>query len=317
MYGPYVRAIGLISLIFLAYQNCSDVKFSEGNLPVLRSSIEDDKENKIITESFDTVFDVKTISSNMDVVWVVDNSGSMALEAAHVRDNILNFANQFSPSSDARMILIGRNGTTGTTVTIPTNDPRFFQLDLKVASTNSLILLDGLWNQQHTMSSEFFAAWRTGVPKAIVFVTDDNSSISASSFLSSMPSSIKQDIEVFHSIVALETKELSPCMAKPGSVYWDLSHQTDGDILNICETDWSSIFTTLASKIETRLSIAGKTNFKLFHPNITELLSVKINGEPLTPQQFQISESYLTISEGAFKGDITSIFSIEVRYKYE
>jgi hypothetical protein len=310
----------------MLFQNCGAARFSSVDKPsesgdVSGQDVSVDPNNpslKSRTETFQTQLNTTTSVSSMDVIWVVDTSGSMTQEAAHVRNNILRFANSFS--GDARMILIGNKGSSGNAVTIPRGDSRFTQLDLTIGSTDSLRKLLQLWDGRHSLSGALAAAWRPGVPKALIIVSDDNSSISADQFLNSIPDGVADEVKVVHSIVGLENKSLSPCMARSGAVYRELSKRTDGEIFNICETDWSGIFDQLAEKIESKLSNVLKTDFKVSKSEIKKLLSVSLNGHELAAGDFSFAADRVAIKEAAFlkyASGLSTKFTIEIRYIYE
>lgn len=78
----------------------------------------------------------------IDMVWAIDNSGSMNEEAAHVRQNFQNFVSSVSQKTNLHVALISQKGTAGTSVTMPSEDGvTHKQIDVPVGSTNALAMI--------------------------------------------------------------------------------------------------------------------------------------------------------------------------------
>lgn len=144
----------------------------------------------------------------VDIVVVIDNSGSMQEEIDAVEKNInVNFTNILQQSGvDYRVILLSRHEKKGRQTSIcvttplsgnaacpPTPDmpaftERFYQYSLKVDSLNSLVLLlstyDGTEPDEFGLAPEGWSKWlRPDASKVILEITDDNSTeMSASDF---------------------------------------------------------------------------------------------------------------------------------------
>jgi hypothetical protein len=136
----------------------------------------------------------------VDVIVVIDNSGSMQEEIDAVEQNInVNFANILQQSGvDYRVILLSRHEKKGRQTSIcvlaplsgntacpPTPDKpafteRFYQYSLKVDSLNSLVLivdtLDGTEQDEFLAAPLGWAGWlRPTAAKVFLEITDDNS----------------------------------------------------------------------------------------------------------------------------------------------
>lgn len=131
----------------------------------------------------------------VDIIWVVDNSSSMAPAIAQVRAGINAFADQlFASGLDYRMILLSlrepRGGGTYHTICIdpPLAGPacgdgeRFFHIDVNIGSTKpieqilgTLAQLDGYTDSANDGSAPWRALLRPEATKTIVVVSDDNS----------------------------------------------------------------------------------------------------------------------------------------------
>jgi hypothetical protein len=132
-------------------------------------------------------------SKQVDIVFVVDNSGSMSEEIAAIRDNInRNFAALVQDSGvDFRVILLSLYGTGGTTICLEpplagapctdglyaTNSDAFFHYNVEVASLDALCLL--LYTFDHPDPEERaprgWQEWlRPSAEKVFVLFTDDS-----------------------------------------------------------------------------------------------------------------------------------------------
>lgn len=144
-------------------------------------------------------------SKPVDVIMVIDNSGSMTEEIVGVQDNInANFASILNDGGlDYRVILLSKNGSATGSQSIcitpplsgnatctppptrPTNTARFFQYDFEVSSVNALSLVLSKYNapDPNGFTDAGYQAWlRPAAFKTIVVITDDNSSITPATF---------------------------------------------------------------------------------------------------------------------------------------
>jgi hypothetical protein len=78
-----------------------------------------------------------------DIIWLVDNSGSMDQEAATVRDNLAKFATTTSSFTNAQTWIVSAATNAPVTIAAPTGD-KIRQIDSYVGSTNGLGVLAGL-----------------------------------------------------------------------------------------------------------------------------------------------------------------------------
>lgn len=86
-------------------------------------------------------FPLTAAARPLDLVWVIDNSSSMAEEAAHVRANFSRFIAAVSERSDLRIALISlRDGVKSSAygVTMPSTSVPHQQIDLEIQSNNGL-----------------------------------------------------------------------------------------------------------------------------------------------------------------------------------
>ncbi len=153
--------------------------------------------------------EAELVKKPVDIIWVIDNSGSMGQEAAGVEDNINNAFAQIIEASgiDYRVIIVARHGKSNTYVCVeeplsgipvggcsvinntdpPVNKPpKFFHYSEFVASHDSLCELiktyDGTNNDDFGLAPSGWQVWlRPDAFKVFVEVTDDGISCSANS----------------------------------------------------------------------------------------------------------------------------------------
>ena len=138
----------------------------------------------------------------VDIIWMVDNSSSMAPAVAEVQAGLNAFANLIdSKGIDYKVVMLSKRGSTPTSnrhpICIPPplgtadcgNGPRFFHASMDVKSTQPLEQFLGTLDQtagyaqgDERGSEPWSQELRPNATKTIVVVTDDNSRFSAASF---------------------------------------------------------------------------------------------------------------------------------------
>lgn len=176
----------------------------------------------------------------VDIILVLDNSGSMEDELDAVEKNInLNFANILQQSGvDYRMILISRqrkaarteseeastsicvtsplSGLSTCPASKPVNSERFFQYSIKVDSENSFDRILSTYNAHDAfdLTKVGWSEWlRPGAKKVFLELTDDNANLSVDTFVQKLTALVpanfgteQQPNFVFHSIIGLQEK---------------------------------------------------------------------------------------------------------------
>jgi len=183
----------------------------------------------------------------VDIIWVVDSSGSMDFENRTVQDNLNRFSASISTSGiDHHVILIGEASQMN--VPPPLGGSEYFMhIDDKVGSNEGLEKL-----VEHYPDYQSFL--RPGAVKHFVAVTDDESDMSTDEFIAHVASFTDPgfpDGFTFHSIVAFGSIPIIGCItgAGIGWQYLTLSDLTGGVKQSICQTDWSPIFAALETAI--------------------------------------------------------------------
>jgi hypothetical protein len=184
--------------------------------------------------------EAELIQEPVDIILVIDTSGSMRDEAQAVEDNLnQNFASILDASGvDYRVILLARHregpradsGPDSTAICVqaplgggqcpspnPVFGPRFFHFNEKVESTTSFDLILSAYSAQDdsTPVASGYAGWlRPGAKKVFLEQTDDNAALPVAAFLASLQGLGPQHFGtnpaapsfVFHSITGIAQK---------------------------------------------------------------------------------------------------------------
>jgi hypothetical protein len=189
----------------------------------------------------------------VDIIFIVDNSGSMTEEAEFVRTQMNGFSAQIELSGiDYHVVLISSypdedNGIcidpplgSGNCPADDNNLPLYRHVDEKVGSNNPLAKLIAT-------EQEWRDSIRPESVKHIVVVSDDESEVSPNAFhnqfLALDPS---YENYVFHAIVCPWD---CPEAADIGQSYIDLVGQTGGVLGDLCAQDFQTVFDELADAV--------------------------------------------------------------------
>ncbi len=228
----------------------------------------------------------------VDIIWVIDTSGSMDDEASAVQNALNDFSSFIDGQMvDYRVVLIA----SANEMNVPPplgGGPRFRHVNVGVGSTDALEKIITTYPQ-----------WQDFLrPDALVHfvvVTDDESNISQGQFdsmLAGLTSPGFPNSYTFHSICSEETviftppppipPIMGPCSgglgaggaADPGLTYIDMVANTGGVWKSICSSDWAPIFTAVAQAVAVTTSIP--CTFDIPPPPM---------GETLDPNQVNVS----------------------------
>ena len=208
----------------------------------------------------------------IDVIWAIDNSGSMTFEAGEVQNNMNNFATQIlNQGLDVHVAVISEagppnpfGGTNGVCIPPPlgsgscpndTNLPTYLRVDAPVASTNSLFkIIEEYPNYKPVLRQKSL--------KYIAVVTDDESSMDAFTFIQQVGALDPGwfDTWKFFGVVCDGT----PCLGFPppcettGANYMDLISQTGGTLGSLCQgqSNFGAVFNALATTITQQIELA-------------------------------------------------------------
>jgi hypothetical protein len=192
----------------------------------------------------------------VDIIWVIDNSGSMDEEEDRVQNNMNSFASSIAASgADYHVIVI----TDVSHITVPPplgGSPQLLQVNQSIGSNNALQLTV----QTYPMWQSFL---RANSVKHFVVVTDDESDWSQSQFetqLAGLTAPGFPDGFKFHAIVAEDppwdfTSHCFTLAADIGQTYIDLQNSHMGLFFSLCDSDWSPLWPALAAEVTEGLAL--------------------------------------------------------------
>jgi hypothetical protein len=213
--------------------------------------------------------------AEVDVIVVIDTSGSMDEETNQVRTNLNDFATSIGKSGlDYRVVMIAEKPAIvpplpfmpGICVEPPLaaascadNAPTFHHLNQTVDSTDSLqLILDQFPAYQAWLRPEAY--------KVFIEVTDDNSDLAWTEFdkqlLAKSPAQFGDATHrryIFDSICGWKkgtaVLDANKCgsAVNIGDQYQNLSKLTGGIVDSVCETDYSGVFKNIAKGLITKL----------------------------------------------------------------
>ncbi len=194
----------------------------------------------------------------VDVIWVVDRSGSMRGEADIVQRNINDFAAAIGSSGiDYHVIMVSAMEFVSVPAPLGVDPERFLYVQHDVQSHDGLSApLDRF--------ADYQAFLRPAAATHFVVVTDDESGLGWSQFQTDMTAALGHAF-TFHTIASPPgSRHCDPiaCIiqqdgctgpngdaADNGDRYWALSMATGGQTLSICTPDWTGLFSTLTAAI--------------------------------------------------------------------
>ena len=207
-----------------------------------------------------------------DILFVIDNSGSMQVEAASVKTNMNQFSGKIVASGiDVHVVLISElGGDTGMCIDPPlgvgncpakdTKLPTFLHIDDGVGSTNALAKL----LEHHKTWKD---SMRPDAAKHIVIVSDDDSDMGANAFDAAFKALDPSYADYkLHAIVgAKDAGDVLWCIQDPvccaftasaGKVYLDLINKTDGLWGDLCKQDFKPVFDLLSTEVVKNAGLA-------------------------------------------------------------
>lgn len=224
---------------------------------------------------------VKANRAEVDIIVVIDTSGSMDEETKQVQQNINSFAQSIGQSGlDYNVIMIaakpqkvfplpGFPPLPGICVPAPLagadcadNPPKFHHLSTDVESTDSLQIILDKYSQ--------YEPWlRPTAYKVFIEVTDDNSALAYDAFDTQLLAKSSAQFGdatkrryIFNSIcgwkkgTAILSAEQCGTAVNTGDQYQHLSQLTGGVIDAVCEASYASVFDNIAKGLVTKLGCA-------------------------------------------------------------
>jgi hypothetical protein len=203
----------------------------------------------------------------VDIIFVIDTSGSMSDEKNFVQQNMNIFSQQiFLANIDHHVVMIAESSPEGPCINVPlgsgacpadTKLPEYLHVVEGVGSTNALekiLTTEQLWS----------SSIRPGSIKHLVVVSDDESSMDAGSFHNAFVALNPEYANyVFHAIVAFEAPDplecalganccltLIPLAEAVGEVYLQLVQQTGGVAGDLCDQQFGPVFNQIAMSVQ-------------------------------------------------------------------
>lgn len=217
-----------------------------------------------------------------DIIFALDNSGSMDEEAKFVQTHMNIFSYGIPPHIDPHVVVITADSTDDNGICIDpplgsgtcpndSNPPLFLHIPQFVASSDSLDLLLSLFDQYET-------SLRTDSVKHVVVVSDDNASLDATSFDQQFRDKLTAfgalPEYTFHGIFAYSEPLPFTCMNNPaadpccaptipwvyaadvGEEYAKLVNMTGGVAGNLCLQDFAPVFNAVTAAVEQSTKLA-------------------------------------------------------------
>lgn len=248
-----------------------------------------------------------------DIVFVVDNSGSMQDEAQAVQDNLNTFSTQIIESGiDVRVTLISSYPGNGYGICVDpplgvggcpstdSNPPLFNHLEQRVNSNDAL----------HRVL-EHQTAWgptvRPDSSLHFVVVSDDESSLSALDFDAQIRALHPDHIDYkLHAIVSMQD---CPEAARVGETYITLTQLTGGIASDLCLQDFQPVFDQLAteviagSQITCEWAIPQPEGNQTLNPNQVNVEFDDGEGEPEIIGRVESEADCATVADGWYYDD--------------
>ncbi|MEM7153167.1 MAG: hypothetical protein AAF799_10000 [Myxococcota bacterium] len=188
-----------------------------------------------------------------DIIFIVDNSGSMSFEAGEIQARMNDFSDQIIASGvDVHVVLISSYPDNGHGICIDAplgsggcpdldaNPPTFTHVDERVASHDA-------WERLLATHDQWAAALRPDSTKHLVVVTDDTSNMNVEEFNAAFLA-LNPNYEGYlhHSVVCHSNCNSA---AGIGERYIDLSNQTAGVAADLCDQDFQAVFDVLSTEV--------------------------------------------------------------------
>ncbi|MCH9681935.1 MAG: hypothetical protein K0V04_10915 [Deltaproteobacteria bacterium] len=195
----------------------------------------------------------EVIPAPADIIFVVDNSGSMTFEAEEIQARMNDFSSQIIDSGvDVSVTLVSSYPGNGNGICIdaplgfgncPTADdrfPHFIHVDAKVGSHDA-------WKNLLETHEEWATMLRPDSTKHIVVVTDDTSDMEWEEFKAELVELDPSYVDfVHHSVVCHSDCESA---AGIGENYIALSNESAGVAADLCNQDFQGVFDVLSTEV--------------------------------------------------------------------
>jgi hypothetical protein len=205
--------------------------------------------------------DKAPVAQGVDVIFVVDSSGTMLHALGQLQANIADFVDEFAAAGkDIRVVMITALDPAGDSPVARDQDKYLF---LQANVVGGLLFQSAI--DQFANYESFL---RPTAAVQFVMITSSNDVMSASSFQTAMKSLLGGKDFTQHAIASpsvnglpciSESQAWNPLCAFPipaicaalavGRTYNTLAEQTGGEQLSVCKDDWGDLFATLKESV--------------------------------------------------------------------
>lgn len=279
---------------------------------------------------------------NVDMVWIVDSSGSMIHEP--VRQNLEWFLQEASTRVNLKFALVALEGTIGTMVKLPdwAKNKGFIQIDHDVQSNNPLVIaaittcpaadssyqilqaspvticknrissldarVEGAMICPGAVKGALSTFFRQATKHIYVIVTDDDARhVDHTNFMNLISPYHGGSTVVVHSFSGYQ--DSGSCkISRRGSSYEALSTQTGGSLNDVCTADWRQGFSTLLDGLG-----VVKNWYPLSHTPHYGTAYVNVDGRSLTTGEYVIQGNVVYIMPSLLT---RAGMPISIQYKY-
>lgn len=188
-----------------------------------------------------------------DIIFVVDNSGSMQFEAGQVQARLNEFSTQIIDSGiDVHVVLISSYPNDGYGICIDpplgaggcpnadTNLPLFNHVDRFVSSSSA-------WADVLDTAAQWSPFMRAESSKHVVVISDDDPNISADAFDTGFVALDPSYSDYTHHSVVSHSN--CPTAADIGQPYIDLTNERGGVAADLCDQDFQAVFDALSTEV--------------------------------------------------------------------
>jgi hypothetical protein len=261
-------------------------------------------------------------AGKVDVVWYVDQSGSMNGETANVQRNFATFMNEVSTLADTRVALVAASSGSNSISIVPVEN-KAVQVNQRVSSRDALTIAINTFvrvggtlpfgvNPYNGSLSSLASFFRADVPAVVVVVTDDDANgVTSANFEELAKSTLGKIPKLFAFRATNDSafKSEPGCqVARQGVSYEVLANNTGGEVFDICEPDWSNNF----EKLKQGIAKAAQNSFPL-KKIPSKLTEVKVNGAVLAPSAYSISGNLVSVKPEALP--VSGEVKIDVTYQ--
>tara|TARA_Y100000593_G_scaffold71742_1_gene131759 strand:- start:1279 stop:2796 length:1518 start_codon:yes stop_codon:yes gene_type:complete len=278
-----------------------------GNDPALPSVITEQYGDGDVEQWFTQTWQQEEIPV-LDVLWVIDNSGSMNVFQQNLATNIGSFMSAFTATgADYNMAVITTDRWTFTTILTPQTPNVEQELsNLVVTGIMGSGMERGIQMSYQSLSSATAAGpggmfFRADATLIVIYVSDEQdwSSPGWSSYINFFDNIKPVGQFIPYGVIAdtpsgcTYTYNGYPRTLQPGWGYWDLIDYYGGSWYSICATDWGVQLQDLAGEV------TGRRMFELDEPDpIETTIEVTVNGQVTTDWTYDSGVNAVVFNEG-------------------